>query len=1563
MKFKPSALLLGATLAAVSHFAEAQTHFSECVSATGSNASVIIEPVVAPTVDGAAFTSGDEIAVYNASGLCAGVETWTGSVIALTVWGDDPFTTAVDGMAANEAMRFVLWDQSAGKEFGLASGSTVTAGFDSNPPYKGTGSFTADAIYRLTSLVGSSAPANSAPQASFTANPRSGTSPLTVSFNASGSNDSDGSIISYSWTFGDGGSGSGVSPQHTYNSAGTYTARLTVRDDDGATATASTTITVTAPNTAPTASMRATPESGTVPLDVLFTSAPSSDSDGTIVSREWNFGDGATANGFTIHHIYSSAGTYTATLTVTDDDGASDTDQVQIVVGAANQAPVAAFSASPTSGPAPLNVSVNAGQSSDPDGTIASYEWSFGDGSNGTGQTASHTFSTPGAYSITLTVTDNAGAKTSTSSSVTVTGSGNSAPTAVVQASPMSGTAPLTVGFNGTGSTDSDGTIASFAWSFGDGSTGSGASSSHTYNNPGTYNATLTVRDDDGATGSATVQIVVTAPQNAAPTASFSATPTSGVAPLLVSVDASASTDVDGSIVSYSWAYGDGSSGSGQSAAHTFNAPGSYTIQLTVTDDDGATHIRRTTITVNAGVNEQPAANFTATPLTGGAPLLVSMDASTSTDVDGSIVSYKWNFGDGVNGTGVTATHTYTTPGTYNLRLEVVDDGGARSFAFATVTVSGSGNQAPVASFTAGPTSGNAPLLVTTSANASSDPDGSIVSYEWNFGDGIRGTGRNASHTYLNAGTFNLTLTVTDNDGSIATSSTTISVNGSGNLSPLASFSASPVSGNAPLPVSFDASGSSDPDGSISSYAWSFGDGVNGSGMRPSHTYTSPGNYTVRLTISDDRGGVATSTTLIQVTSDIGAQSDLVLRLALDTASGNTLSDESGKGQQATLMNGATFDPVGGVEGGGIILDGVNDYVDVADDISLNQGDIIKRTISVWFNVDDSFGASHKQVVYEQGGTTRGLAIYVFNGSLFVGGWNDVASESNWPGTFLETGSIQSGKWHHVALVLDGSSTTVQPNSLKGYLDGALFGSGGGARIWGHDDDIGIGAVDGNSRFRDGAVLAGANGFKGRIDEIRIYDKVLTDSEIQNLASFSGQSPNQVPTAQFSFNPQTAQAPANISFDASGSQDTDGTIVNYGWDFGDSQTGSGRTASHRFDTPGTYTIELSVTDNDGATGTHTASLTVTASSGNSAPLASFTATPVADQPRTVRFDASASSDPDGVVDQFIWDFGDSEAQIGEVVTHEYSSGGAYTVKLTIVDNRGATAVSQQTVEIESSLPQLLQPATIGPLADAGSVSFADDQWTLSVRGRQWDPRLDAMLFVHRPAVNGIEVSVRVDSIAVEDSLIYTGVTVRSGLSPTDANASVAVRGQNRVVFSYRAAQDGWEVQSAADDITLPIWVRIARKGTDVQGAYSTDGEIWTTLAEQNLPIDDGVFGGLMARSSDPNRIASVTMSDFKVALDDDVRIDVPNDFILSNAFPNPFQSSTTVTLSLSQQEDIVAGVYDIAGRRVATLQDGPLAPNIVHRIVFDGNRLASGVYLIRVQGDSFITTRKVVLIK
>ncbi len=226
--------------------------------------------------------------------------------------------------------------------------------------------------------------------------------------------------------------------------------------------------------------------------------------------------------------------------------------------------------------------------------------WTFSDGSPSlTGVTASKTFATPGNYTVTLTVTDNRGATGRATQGITV--AANAAPTAAITANPTTGKEPLTVALDGSGSRDTDGTIASYTWSFSDGSPSiSGVTASKTFNTPGNYTVTLTVTDNEGATGTATRGITVTA--NAAPTASFTATPISGRAPLLVSFDGSASRDPDGTIAGYQWAFGDGGTGSGATVQHTYNAAGTFTATLTVTDNQGATGTVSRTITVTPPV-------------------------------------------------------------------------------------------------------------------------------------------------------------------------------------------------------------------------------------------------------------------------------------------------------------------------------------------------------------------------------------------------------------------------------------------------------------------------------------------------------------------------------------------------------------------------------------------------------------------------------------------------------------------------------------------------------------------------------------------------------------------------------------------------------------------------------------------------------------------------------------------------------------------------------------------------------------------------------------------------
>ncbi|MFN8022927.1 MAG: PKD domain-containing protein [Acidimicrobiales bacterium] len=339
----------------------------------------------------------------------------------------------------------------------------------------------------------------------------------------------------------------------------------------------------------------------------------------------------------------------------------------------------------------------------------------------------------------------------------------NQTPTAAFSAT----TTPLAVAVDGSASVDPDGSIVSYAWTFGDGGTATGATASRTYSTAGTYTVTLTVTDDRGATASTTQQVIVPpAPVNQPPTAAFSATPT----PLQVAVDGGASSDPDGSLVSYAWDFGDGGTATGATAVHTYVAPGTYEIELTVTDDRGATAEQSQQVVVpGVPVNGQPTAAFSAT----ASPLQVAVNGAASSDPDGSIVSYAWDFGDGGTATGVTATRTYALAGTYTVSLTVTDDQGATNTATQTVVVPDLPvNQPPTAAFSAT----TSPLQVAVNGAASSDPDGTIVSYAWSFGDGGTATGVTATRAYAAAGTYTITLTVTDDQGATNTATQSVVV-------------------------------------------------------------------------------------------------------------------------------------------------------------------------------------------------------------------------------------------------------------------------------------------------------------------------------------------------------------------------------------------------------------------------------------------------------------------------------------------------------------------------------------------------------------------------------------------------------------------------------------------------------------------------------------------------------------------------------------------------------------------------------------------------------------------
>jgi PKD repeat protein len=213
----------------------------------------------------------------------------------------------------------------------------------------------------------------------------------------------------------------------------------------------------------------------------------------------------------------------------------------------------------------------------------------------------------------------------------------NQKPTAAFTSTPTD----LSVAFDGRGSTDADGTIASYAWNYGDGTTGTQSTSSHTYASAGTYTVTLTVTDNAGATDTVSNPVTVTAapPGNQAPTAAFTSTPTD----LSVAFDGRGSTDADGTIASYAWNYGDGTTGTQSTSSHTYASAGTYTVTLTVTDNAGATGTVSNPVTVTAAADPAVARDaFGRTVTTGlgtaelGGPWTVSASGVAVSVADGS---------------------------------------------------------------------------------------------------------------------------------------------------------------------------------------------------------------------------------------------------------------------------------------------------------------------------------------------------------------------------------------------------------------------------------------------------------------------------------------------------------------------------------------------------------------------------------------------------------------------------------------------------------------------------------------------------------------------------------------------------------------------------------------------------------------------------------------------------------------------------------------------------------------------------------------------------------------
>ncbi len=267
---------------------------------------------------------------------------------------------------------------------------------------------------------------------------------------------------------------------------------------------------------------------------------------------------------------------------------------------------------------------------------------------------------------------------------------------------PYSGEAGNAVWFDGSGSADLDGAIVAYLWDFGDGSVDSNIQPRHTYASVGTYTVTLTVTDDNGNTDTANTVAEITGSTLNVPPLADAGGPYTGAGGIAVQFDGSGSIDVDGTIVSYEWDFGDGSSGTGPAPTHAYSEMGFFMVQLTVTDDGGATDTVNTAATVSLATNQPPDVD-PGGPYSGVVDELVTLDASNTFDADGDTLIFIWDFGDGslpsFPSENPVATHNYNKAGTYTAKVIVTD--GALTPVIAevavTITEDSSGNPLPPA--------------------------------------------------------------------------------------------------------------------------------------------------------------------------------------------------------------------------------------------------------------------------------------------------------------------------------------------------------------------------------------------------------------------------------------------------------------------------------------------------------------------------------------------------------------------------------------------------------------------------------------------------------------------------------------------------------------------------------------------------------------------------------------------------------------------------------------------------------------------------------------------------
>jgi PKD repeat protein len=1058
---------------------------------------------------------------------------------------------------------------------------------------------------------------------------------------------SSGSINSYLWDFNDNGNSTQASPDHKYNNSGTYSVKLIITSDNSCKDTVSKSVTVYPKPVANYTFTNACLDDG-----ISFTNT-SSVSSGSITAYAWNFGDGNNSSAASPSHMYAASGTYTVQLIVTTNNSCKDTVSKSVIV---YPKPVANY----TFANACLDDGISFTNSSTvSSGSITGYAWSFGDGNNSSAASPSHMYAASGTYTVQLIVTTNNSCKDTVSKSVTVY------PKPTANYTFANACLDDGISFTNTSSVSS-GSITAYAWDFGDGDNSSTASPSHMYATSGTY----------------TVQLIVTTNNSCKDTVSKSVTvypkPVANYTFTNACLDdgisfTNTSSVSSGSITAYAWDFGDGNNSSTASSSHMYAASGTFTVQLIVTTNNSC----KDTVSKSVTVYPKPTANYTFANacLDDGISF-----TNTSSVSSGSITAYAWDFGDGNNSSTASPSHMYAASGTYTVQLIVTTINSCKDTVSKSVTV----YPKPVAGFS---TSNVCYGLNMNFTDTSTISGGSITNYAWTFGDGNTSSVANPSHMYAASGTYNVQLIITSNVGCKDTVSTTVTVY----PKPVADYTFTNQCLDEGITFT-DASTVSS--GSITAYAWNFGDSKTSSLQNPYHYYTASGSYSVTLLITTNNSCLDTvvkSATVYPKPDAIFTTANQCQYDSVGFANSSTVSSGSivnhswdfDDGATSTFISpkhkydsAATFDVI-------LVTTTNNGCKDtVTNSVTVNPQPIADFVFTAGcVNEIISFTDSSKVIsgiinsyLWNMGDFSGNVTVknplHLYNSEGTYSVKLIVTTDSSCYDT-----AIKSIK---VAPVPVASFTTA--NSCLGdstsLTNNSTISSGTIDYVW----DFGDGSSSTSSNPKHLYAAAGSY----TITLTATSDNFCEDIYTSTVTIYP------MPTAYF--------AATNNCYGQSITFNNYSTIssatLSYLWDFDDANSSTTTSPSHMYSASGMYNVKLLATSAFGCKDSVTTAVTV-----YDKPLSSFTANNACEN-TSVAF-TNTSTIASGSITH-AWDFGDNSSSSSSSPNHSYTSDGSYSVVLISTSNNGCIDTATSTLTIYE-VP--VASFTVSNVCDEDSASF------------------------------------------------------------------------------------------------------------------------------------------------------------------------------------------------------------------------------------------------------------------